>query len=72
MSVNTEPKPISNLTRAAQREALTRPIIGGKGQDARQVELDRELNLGATKKARADLASGTINLEEFDKITKRK
>lgn len=72
MSVNTEPKPISNLTKAAQTEALTRPTIGGKGQDARQVGLDRELNLGAIKKARADLASGKINLEQFDEITKRK
>jgi len=70
MSVNTEP--ISNLTRAAQEEARTRPTIGGKGQDARQVALDRELNLDAIRNARADFASGKINLEQFDTITKRK
>ncbi|MBU1323549.1 hypothetical protein KKE48_06020 [Patescibacteria group bacterium] len=62
----------SKLTEAVQTEALTRPTIGGKGQGPRQVGLDRELDGAAIKKARADLASGKINLEQFDQTTKRK
>lgn len=63
----------SKLTEAVQTEALTRPTISGKkGQGPRQVELDRELDGAAIKKARADLASGKINLEQFDQTTKRK
>jgi len=62
---------LQELTKAVQKEALTRPAIGGKGQDLRQVELDKELNLNSIKKARADLAAGKINLEQFDKTTGR-
>lgn len=63
MSESTVPK----LTKAAQREAVTRPVIGGTGQSERQVELDREMDLVAIEKAKKDLTAGTINLEQFYK-----
>ena len=65
------------LTKAAQREALTRPVIGGGGSDsARQARLDSELGKGKlspeVKAARDKLAAGTINMEQFDEMAGRK
>lgn len=65
----TEQGDKSKKTEAAQREALTRPVIGGKSQDPRQVELNRELDLSAIQEAKADLAKGTISIEEFEQLT---
>lgn len=61
----------SKKIEGAQREAQTRPVIGGKSQDLRQVELDRELNLINIQEANARLAGGTITMEEYDKLTGR-
>lgn len=61
----------SKVREAAQREAQTRPVIGGKSQDPRQVELDRELDLRNIEEANARLRKGTITMEEYDKLTGR-
>ena len=62
----------SRVREAAQREALTRPVIGGKSQDPRQVELDKELNLKNIEEANARLRKGNIAMEEYDELTGRK
>ena len=62
----------SKLIDAAQKEAFSRPTIGGNSQDLRQVELERELNLDPMRQARKDLEDGKISLEKFNKITNRK
>ena len=59
----------SKLAEAVQKEALTRPVVAGRSQDPRQVELNRELDLDLIKQAREDLAKGTISIEEFDQLT---
>lgn len=61
----------SKMTEAVQREAQTRSVIGGTGQDLRQVELDKELNLKNIKEANARLRKGTITMEEYDRLTGR-
>lgn len=61
----------SKVKEAALKEAQTRPDIGGKSQDPRQVELDRELNLKNIEEANARLRKGTITMEEYDKLTGR-
>jgi len=73
MSETTDTQKPSGLTEAAQREAQTRPVIGGGGSDAgRQAELDRELGMSdEIRKARKLFDSGKKNGEEFDKIAGR-
>lgn len=72
MSETTDKQKPSRLTEAAQREAQTRPVIGGTGQSGRQAELNRELGMSdEIRKARKLFDSGKINLEEFDKIAGR-
>lgn len=57
------------LVEAAQEEALGRPVIGGDTSTPRGHELDMELNASKIAKARADLAAGSINVEQFQRIT---
>ena len=61
----------SKVREAAQREAQTRPVIGGNSQDSRQVELDKELNSKNTEEANERLRKGTITMEEYDRLTGR-
>lgn len=73
MSETTDKQNPSGLTEAAQREAQTRPVIGGGGSDAgRQAELGRELGLSnEIKKARKLFDSGKMSLEELNRIAGR-
>lgn len=72
MSETTDKQKPSGLTEAAQREASTRPVVGGSDQSGRQAELNRELGMSnEIKNARKLFDSGKMNLEEFDKIAGR-
>lgn len=54
-----------------QKEALTRPVIGGGGEDPRQVKLNSEVISSRIREARAKFDKGEINIEQFDQLTER-
>lgn len=62
----------TGIKQGAQKEAQTRPFIGGNSQNPRQVELEREMNLRNIEEANARLRSGSITMEEYDRLTGRK
>ena len=65
-------KGTSKATQAAQAEALTRPVLGGNGIDARrQAELDSQLQLKQKSDgdARARFNRGEITIDQFEALT---
>lgn len=64
----SEQAPASKLTKAAQTEALTRPVLGGKADTARQHELSAELEPKFKREARKKFQMGKMTVEEFEKL----